>query len=99
MKNYSTINQRKNDHLKISSQKDVKSSNTTELEKFRLIHNALPEIDLSNVDTSLTIFNKTISLPLMISSMTGGTGKAHEINQILARSAQSRSRFGPDARG
>lgn len=88
MKNYSNINQRKNDHLKISSQEDVKSSNTTGLEKFRLIHNALPEIDLLDVDTSITIFNKTISLPLMISSMTGGTGTGREINRILASSAQ-----------
>ena len=88
MKNHSTINERKDDHLYINSQKDVKSSNTTGIEKFRLIHNALPETNLSDVDTSISVFDKSLSLPLMISSMTGGTEKAHEINRVLASSAQ-----------
>ena len=79
---------RKNDHIYINSQKDVKSSNTTGIEKFRLIHNALPEINLSDVDTSISVFEKSLSLPLMISSMTGGTEKAHAINRVLANSAQ-----------
>jgi isopentenyl-diphosphate delta-isomerase len=88
MKNHSTINKRKDDHLFINSQKDVKSSNTTGLEKFHLIHHALPEINLSDVETSISIFRKSLSLPLMISSMSGGTEKAHEINRIIASSAQ-----------
>ena len=88
MKNNSTINMRKDDHIFINSQKDVKSSNTTGIEKFRLIHNALPEINLSDVDTSISVFEKSLSLPLMISSMTGGTEKAHAINRnalVLSR--------------
>jgi isopentenyl-diphosphate delta-isomerase len=88
MKKHSAINKRKDDHLYINSQEDVKSSNTTGIEKFRLIHNALPEINLSDVDTSISVFDKSLSLPLMISSMTGGTEKAQEINRILASSAQ-----------
>lgn len=88
MKNNSIIKKRKDDHLYINSQKDVKSSNTTGLEKFRLVHQALPEINLSDVDTSISVFNKSLSLPLMISSMTGGTKKAYGINQVLANSAQ-----------
>ena len=88
MKNHSTIKKRKDDHLYINSQKDVKSSNTTGIEKFRLIHHALPEINLSDVDTSISVFDKSLSLPLMISSITGGTEKAHGINRVLANSAQ-----------
>jgi len=88
MKNHSTINKRKDDHLYINSQKDVKSSNTTGIEKFRLIHQALPEMNLSDVDTSISVFDKSLSHPLMISSMTGGTEKAQEINRIFASSAQ-----------
>ncbi|MDO9547324.1 MAG: type 2 isopentenyl-diphosphate Delta-isomerase [Pelolinea sp.] len=88
MKSNLSIHSRKDDHLIINSQKDVISSNTTGLEKFRLIHNALPEINLLDVDPSVKIFGKKLSLPLMISSMTGGTKKASEINQILAHSAQ-----------
>jgi len=88
MKNNSIIKKRKEDHIHINSQEDVKSSNTTGLEKFRLIHQALPEINLSDVDTSISVFDKSLSFPLMISSMTGGTKKALGINQILANSAQ-----------
>ena len=88
MKKYSPISKRKDDHLHINLHKDVKSSNTTGLEKFRLIHCALPEINLSDIDTSVSILNKKLSLPLMISSMTGGTKRGREINQIIASSAQ-----------
>jgi len=83
MKNNSIIKKRKDDHLYINSQKDVKSSNTTGLEKFRLVHQALPEINLSDVDTSISVFNKSLSLPLIISSMTGGTKKAYGIRFYL----------------
>ncbi len=88
MENNSIIKKRKDDHLHINLQEDVKSSNTTGLEKFRLIHQALPEINLSDVDTSISVFDKSLSFPLMISSMTGGTKKAFGINQILANSAR-----------
>ena len=88
MKSNLSIHSRKDDHLIINSEKDVNSSNTTGLEKFRLIHSALPEINLSDVDTSVKIFGKKLLLPLMISSMTGGTEKASAINRILAYSAQ-----------
>jgi isopentenyl-diphosphate Delta-isomerase len=88
MKTNQSIDSRKDEHLIINSQKDVNSSNTTGLEKFRLIHSALPEINLSDVDSSGEIFGKKFSIPLMISSMTGGTQKAGELNRILAISAQ-----------
>jgi isopentenyl-diphosphate Delta-isomerase len=88
MKSNLSIHSRKDDHLIINSQKDVNSSNTTGLEKFRLIHSALPEINLSDVDPSVEIFGKKLSYPLLISSMTGGTEKGGEINRILAKAAQ-----------
>jgi len=58
------------------------------LEKYRFIHNALPEIDLTEIDLTQTLFNKNISLPILISSMTGGTPEAFQINQILAQAAE-----------
>jgi len=88
MKSNLSIDSRKDEHLIINSRKDVNSSNTTGLEKFRLIHSALPEINLSDVDPSGELFGKKFSIPLMISSMTGGTKKAGELNRILAISAQ-----------
>lgn len=84
-----TTESRKVDHIRINLEKDVQFPNlTTGLEHYRFIHNALPELDLSAVDTSVTVFDKKLASPLFISSMTGGTGLAKKINENLALAAQ-----------
>jgi len=82
------ISQRKSDHININLEKDVKSSLTTGLERFQFIHEALPELDLDKVDTSLSLFKKKLFAPILISSMTGGTKEAEKINMYLAEAAQ-----------
>ncbi len=79
---------RKDDHLRINLENEVKSALTNGFEAYRFLHQALPEIDLVEVDTSLTLFGKRLRAPLLISSMTGGTQKAAHFNQLLARAAQ-----------
>jgi isopentenyl-diphosphate delta-isomerase len=83
------IEQRKADHIKINLEKDVHSALTTGLEKYHFIHEALPELNLDDVDTSLTIFRKRLKAPILISSMTGGTEQAGTINRRLAEAAQA----------
>jgi isopentenyl-diphosphate Delta-isomerase len=83
------LEQRKADHIQINLDKDVTSSLTTGLEHYRLIHHAAPELDLAAVDTATTLLGKTLRAPLLISSMTGGTERAGEINRRLARAAQA----------
>jgi len=58
-------------------------------ERVRLVHRALPELDLAAVDTAVTIFGHRLQAPLLISSMTGGTPEATLINRRLARAAQA----------
>ena len=82
------IDQRKADHIKINLEKDVRSALTTGLEKYHFVHEALPELDLGRVDPSLSLFGKQLAAPILISSMTGGTEEAGEINQRLAEAAQ-----------
>ncbi len=82
------ISTRKSDHIRINLEEDVRSSLTTGLEMYRFIHEALPEIDLDRVDLSQTLFGKKVMLPLLVSSMTGGTGEAGRINRVLAEAAQ-----------
>src|SRR5439155_134213 len=53
----------------------------------RLIHNALPEIDLDDIDLGVKFFGKRLQAPLIISSMTGGFGMGKEINSNLAKAA------------
>jgi isopentenyl-diphosphate Delta-isomerase len=84
-----TTESRKTDHIRINLEKDVQFPHlTTGLEHFRFMHQALPEINLLDVDTSIKLFGKTISAPIVISSMTGGAEMAHKINQNLAQAAQ-----------
>ncbi len=79
---------RKADHLQINLEKDVQSGLTTGLERYRFIHQALPELDLAAVDTSVTLFGKPLRVPFLISSMTGGTRQARSLNRRLAAAAQ-----------
>jgi isopentenyl-diphosphate delta-isomerase len=82
------INQRKADHIKINLEQDVRSALTTGLENYHFTHEALPELDLNRIDTTLSLFGKKLTAPILISSMTGGTEEAGEINQRLAEAAQ-----------
>ncbi len=82
------IDQRKSDHIKINLEQDVRSALTSGLEKVHFIHEALPELDLNHIDTSLSLFGKQLTSPTLVSSMTGGTSKAETINLRLAEAAQ-----------
>jgi len=82
------IDQRKADHIKINLEQDVRSTLSTGLENYQFTHEALPELDLNRIDTSLKLFNKKLQAPILISSMTGGTAEAETINFRLAEAAQ-----------
>ena len=81
------INQRKADHIKINLEQDVRSGLTTGLENYHFNHEALPELDLNRIDTSLSLFGRELNAPILISSMTGGTTEAEAINLRLAETA------------
>jgi isopentenyl-diphosphate Delta-isomerase len=89
MENDNITESRKLDHIRINLEEDVQSSLTTGLEKYRFVHEALPEIDLDDVDLSQELFGKRIFAPILISSMTGGTAKAASVNRNLAEAAQA----------
>lgn len=82
------LESRKADHIRISLDEDVQSRITSGLERYRFMHQALPEVDAGAVDTSLTFLGKRLSAPILISSMTGGTEQAGAINRNLAEAAQ-----------
>ncbi len=88
MSKVTPITKRKADHIRINLEEDVRSGLTTGLERYRFAHQALPELDLERVNTTLSLFGKTLAAPILISSMTGGTEEAGEINQHLAEAAQ-----------
>ncbi len=55
----------------------------------RFVHNALPELDSSVVDTTESFLGYTLAAPLFISCMTGGSGDGFRANRNLAVSAQT----------
>ena len=85
------LGNRKSEHIRINLEEDVLSGITTGLEKLHFVNQALPEFDLADVETSISLFGKKLSAPLLISSMTGGTLEAERINLHLAQTAQEKS--------
>lgn len=80
---------RKLDHVRINLEEDVQGRGiTTGFEHYRFIHQALPELDLIEIDLSTSLLGKTLKAPLIISSMTGGAESLEQINHILAEAAQ-----------
>lgn len=85
----SEIEDRKLEGIHISLKEDVQAKNaTTLLEDVILIHNALPELNFDDIDTSTTFLNHKFSAPLLIDAMTGGTKEAAKINSNLAAAAE-----------
>jgi isopentenyl-diphosphate delta-isomerase len=81
--------QRKSRHLDVCLDEDVASRLDAGWDAVRLRHEALPEIALADVDVSTSFLGSPLRAPLLISSMTGGTGRAAEINRRLARGAEA----------
>lgn len=83
------ITQRKADHIRINLEEDVRSGVDTGLDRFRFIYKALPDLDLQQVSTEVEVFSRTLSAPILISSMTGGSAESEKINRTLAQAAQA----------
>jgi isopentenyl-diphosphate delta-isomerase len=84
------LEQRKSEHLRINLEEDVSFPRlTTGLERYRFVHNALPEVSLDRIDLATDFLGKQLRTPLLISSMTGGTAEAQRINLHLAEAAQA----------
>lgn len=82
----SRTEQRKAEHVDIILQENV-SAEYNFWNDVKLVHQALPEVDLDAIDTSVRLFGKKLEAPLVISSMTGGFEMGKEINANLARAA------------
>ena len=84
-----TIKNRKKEGIDIPLKKGAQARTTsTYLEYVRFVHNALPEIDYTDIETSCFFVNRRFSAPLIIDSMTGGTPEARKINERLGKLAQ-----------
>ena len=78
---------RKLEHIELSLDRRIQLE-AGFFDRWRLVHEALPEIDLAAVDCTTTFLGKPLSAPILVSCMTGGTGSASEINRNLAEGAE-----------
>lgn len=81
--------ERKLSHLEICRDWDVTCrTKSTHLDDVELIHMATPELDLEDIDLSVEVFGKRLSIPIIISAMTGGHPETGRINRNLAIAAR-----------
>ena len=82
---------RKQQHVEIVLSKNVAfRGKSSGFERWDLVHNALPELDLAEVDSSAEFLGKRLKLPLLVTGMTGGYAGAERINRSLARMCAER---------
>ena len=84
----STI-QRKAEHIRICLESDVQfPAQASGFDRYQFVHSCLPELDYQEIDLTTKLLGKQLGAPILISSMTGGTAQAKEINYRLAEVAQ-----------
>lgn len=88
-KSLSATQQRKKEHLQLCLEGEAVSfPYGAGLEGYSFVHDALPEIDLDEIDLGTTFLGKPLKAPILISSMTGGFALARKVNRNLALAAQ-----------
>jgi isopentenyl-diphosphate delta-isomerase len=85
------INRRKTEHIRLCLTQNVEGVNkSTGLEGISFIHNALPEINFDDIELNSSFLQKELNAPFLVSSMTGGSELASEINHNLAKAAEEK---------
>jgi len=84
----SATEQRKRDHLALCASGEVAFRHKTTLfEQVHLVHRALPELAVDDIDLSTRFGGVELAAPLWIGAMTGGAAGARELNVELAQLA------------
>lgn len=81
--------ERKQSHLDLCANEEVEyPGRTTLFEEVDLLHDALPELALDEIEVGVEFLGKRLRAPLLITGMTGGTDDAFAVNRDLAQVAE-----------
>jgi isopentenyl-diphosphate delta-isomerase len=86
--NAHVTSRRKQEHIDICLAEDVEFKKSNGFEKFEFEHQALPELNLSDIDTSLVFFEKPFKYPFFIEAITGGAPGTERLNRNLAKACE-----------
>ena len=82
------VKQRKIEHVSVALGQDVSAPQRANWNDIQFVHQALPEVDLDTIDTSVTFLGRTLRYPIFMSSLTGGHPDVTTINRNLAQAAE-----------
>ena len=79
---------RKQEHIDICLSEDVEFRKSNGFERYEFEHRALPELNLSEIDTSTEFFGKRFRCPFFIEAITGGSAGTERLNLNLAQACE-----------
>lgn len=81
-----SIQDRKKDHVRlcVEDEQRVMYHKAGGFDRYDFVHNALPELAMSQISTEARLFGRRFAFPLFISSMTGGYAGGGAVNSIIA---------------
>jgi isopentenyl-diphosphate Delta-isomerase len=82
------IARRKVEHVEVALAHNIAAPQRASWNDIHLIHQALPEVDLDEIDIGTSFLEGYLHAPFFISSLTGGHPDVALINERLARAAQ-----------
>ena len=82
------VKQRKIEHVSVALGQDVAVPQRANWNDIQFVHQALPEVDLDEIDTSVNFLGHRLRYPIFMSSLTGGHPDVTNINRNLARVAE-----------
>lgn len=81
---------RKRDHIEHSLNPTTQAAGLSNLSQYRLVHDALPELDFENVSLQSYCLGKPSANPFYVPGMTAGHRDGHSLNDTLASVCEQR---------